>query len=201
MDSPIHPDLQPGPRPPPNPLPFPIRNDPLIHGHDIELAPTRRPFQEHLTNPAPEVLGHSTLELAAAKPRPPHPQPHPDLLPVHHPDHYHHHQQQHLKTWESQSREPSLYSRSVSTPASAAASTTAETAGQRYSYSDFSSPFDRRPLVPGSAAGGGRGKRERICGVRRHLFWIGLAVGVFLVVVGVATGVGVGVGMLGRTEG
>jgi hypothetical protein len=53
-------------------------------------------------------------------------------------------------------------------------------------------------LVPPPGDGGGKVERERICGVRRQLFWAGLAVGVFLVVVAVAVGVGVGVGTSGK---
>ncbi|KAH6850046.1 hypothetical protein B0I37DRAFT_352577 [Chaetomium sp. MPI-CAGE-AT-0009] len=82
MESPIHPDLQPGPRSRAIPAPFPIRNDPLIQGHDIELAP--RPYEETVHNPTPEVLPPSHPELAHPKPPQPHPYAialHPDALP------------------------------------------------------------------------------------------------------------------------
>lgn len=245
MDSPIHPDLQPTPRPHPStiPMPFPLRNDPLIQGHDIELAP--RPFEETTRNPTPEVLPPSHPELAVGggdhKPAQPHPyalalEEH-DVLP---------------KAWADAkslgyggggSRPGSPHSQSVSQytghghnhghghgHAYSVATTAPMSAGSavgvlpphlarhhsgqggRYSYTDFSSPFDRSPLVdpppPGGGQGGGGGKRgvggllgggegAPICGVRRQLFWVGLAIGVFLVVVAVAVGVGVGVGLSG----
>ncbi|KAK4039973.1 hypothetical protein C8A01DRAFT_36023 [Parachaetomium inaequale] len=198
MDSPIHPNLKPTPRPTPTSSPLPARrNDPLIQGSDIELAPrpfeerlpnptpeaielvtptTRRHFEEHLTNPPPEVLPHSTLELA--KP----PQSRTYLLPVHqHPDTLH------TKAWESggqHSRPGSGYSHSHTTPTTGPESGPGHGQGQRYSYGDFSSPFDQSPLVPpaavpplsGGKGNGNGGKRERICGVRRQWFWAGVAV-------------------------
>jgi hypothetical protein len=190
MDSPIHPHH----RPTPAALPFATRRDNnLIHGHGIELAPA--PFQEHVANPAPEVIEpfsqapevipHSTLEVA--KQLPPPPQPYPNLLPVH-PD---------IKAWGSKPN--SIYAdtdRSYSV-APTTAPVSAVTS-QRYSETDFSSPFDRRPLVPPPGDGGRKVERDRICGVRRQFFWAGLAVGVFLVVVAIAVGVGVGVGTSGK---
>ena len=184
MDSPVDPDLRSGHKPP-NPLPFPIRSDPLIHGNDIELAPTKRPFQEHLANPAPEVIPHSTLEVAKS-PHQPLPQPHPHLFSVT-PD------QQHPKAWEDHSKAESLYSHAAPTQVS-----TNLSSRERYSYGDFSTPFDRRPLVAPPPKGP-RTKREKICGLKRHWFWIILIVGLFLIVVAVATGVGVGVGLGGQT--
>lgn len=209
MDSPAHPDFRPSPKPG-TPSPF-ATDDPLIQGNDIELAPTRRPFEERLTNPAPEAIAHSTLEVAA-KPLPP-PQPphhHAFLLPVA-PD-YHHPPPP--KYWESQSSRPNspYYSHSASsapgtTPVSVAPSLQQlhKPQQQRFSDTDFSSPFDQRPLVAPPPAGGGEGdglngERSRICGLRRQVFWAGLAVGVFLVVVAIAVGVGVGVGTSGGSE-
>ncbi|KAK4149732.1 hypothetical protein C8A00DRAFT_37662 [Chaetomidium leptoderma] len=172
MESPIHPDFKPAGPTPTNP--FSIRDDPLIQGYDIELVPSTRP----LSNSAPEVIPYSTLEVAVDKPPPPG-QPHPYLLPTY--------LDPHAKAWESHSN-GSLYSHSASALTSAAP---LAAPGHRYTNSDSSSPFE----APPPADGGGRGKRERICGVRRQIFCIGLAVGVFLVVVAVAVGVGVGVGL------
>jgi hypothetical protein len=177
MDSPIHPDLKPGHKPQP-PQPLSVRHPSLIQGNDIELAPTQRSFQEHVTNPAPEPFGHSTLELAKPAFQP---QPHPHLYAVD-PD------QKYAKAWESQGRSHSIY---APTQVSGSGST------ERYSHSDFSTPFDQQPLVV-PPQGKARPKRERICGVRRQLFWIILAIALFLAVAAIATGVGVGVAMSGQ---
>ncbi|KAJ4304125.1 hypothetical protein N0V88_001735 [Collariella sp. IMI 366227] len=49
------------------PAPFP-HDDALIHGHGIELAPTKPSYQEHHSQPGLEVATHSTLELAKSSP-------------------------------------------------------------------------------------------------------------------------------------
>lgn len=157
---------------------------PDIQGTDIELAPTRRPFQEHEANPGLEVTGHSTLEPASHQwhhPQPfASPSPYTGLSPA---------SLGLPKSWEkfhSESNAPTRpttpYTLPITTP--------------EYSAIDFSSPFDQRPLVVPPEEGEA-GKRARICGMRRQLFWVLLAVGVFLVVAAVATGVGVGIGLSG----
>lgn len=161
---------------------------PDIHGTDIELAPTRRSFQEHDANPGLEVIEYSTLEVVRHN-QPAYPQlfpspfpsaaPSPSLAPL-------------PKAWNK------LHG--GSSTSSAFPATTPE-----YSAIDFSSPFDQRPLVVppvdgnGGGGTGGTAGNGNICGVRRQLFWVLLAVAVFLAVVGIAVGVGVGVG-LSRSE-
>ncbi|KAK3295617.1 uncharacterized protein B0H64DRAFT_441994 [Chaetomium fimeti] len=149
MDSPIHPDLQPGPRNRAIPVPFPIRNDPLIQGHDIELAP--RPYEETVHNPTPEVLPPSDLELAHTHAKPPQPHPYAIAVPPEHtilP-----------KAWESKSqthssRPGSVHSQSVvgshvhvpghahaysvGTVVPVSAGSAVPLQGGRYSYTDFS---------------------------------------------------------------
>jgi hypothetical protein len=193
-DSPVHPSYA------SKPLPFPFpRDDPLVQGVDIELARTPRPFNEHFANPAPEVLGHSTLEVATkhAPPPPPPPASPPQYLAPAAPHPGVAFDPSSKNAW-GITRSNSLYSHSQHPPSSA-------TTNGRYSHSDFSSPFDQRPQVgllpqlPGVGAGNGA-KRERICGVRRQVFCIILAVAVFLAVVAIATGVGVGVGSAGKSQ-
>ncbi|GAB1320201.1 hypothetical protein MFIFM68171_10411 [Madurella fahalii] len=161
---------------------------PDIHGTDIELVPTRRPFQEHETNPGLEVVGHSTLELASYQLPHAHqfatPSPFTGLSPA---------STALPKSWEKLHSESNNTTRPT-TPY------TLPTTTPEYSEIDFSSPFDRRPLVDPPGEADGR-KRARICGVRRQLFWVLLAVGVFLVVAAIATGVGVGLGLAGRSDG
>ncbi|KAK4192053.1 hypothetical protein QBC35DRAFT_485486 [Podospora australis] len=77
----------------------------------------------------------------------------------------------------------------------------------------FQSAFDPQPLVadgggPGGVGGvgnGGAGKGGReerlVCGVRRRLFWIIIAIGVSLAIIAVATGVGVGLSLGKKGDG
>lgn len=209
MDSPTHPSLPPSrtkPRSPPSPF---SRDNPLIHGHDIELAPTTTnpPFEEQSPNPAPEVFQHhqqqhhhqqqqhSTLEATTKPEPPPPPPPKPHLLPTTYlPDPY-------AKSWHSNSRPTSPYSHTGAASATTTAPPSAageQGQGQRYSYTDFESPFDRRPLVVSPPGEGGKKgvKAGRVCGVGRRRFWVWVVGGVVFVLV--AVGVGVGVWLGGR---
>ncbi|EAQ91313.1 predicted protein [Chaetomium globosum CBS 148.51] len=201
MDSPIHPDLQPNPRSR-IPVPFPIRNDPLIQGHDIELAP--RPFEETLRNPTPEVLPPSHPELATPDTKPPQPHPYALALPDDLPKAWDDAKSQTYGGGGGGSRPGSAHSQSVShftghgqghgqalghAHAYSVATTapalggvglgrtaTASPFGQgpgrglgargRYSYPDFTSPFESDPVGGSVTSDGGReGGWEGVGGV------------------------------------
>lgn len=98
------------------------------------------------------------------------------------------------------------------TPATATAGTAdgAEAAPRYSNSSDFQSPFEHHQGPPGppflecgggglERAGGVRGGKRprRVCGMRRHVFWVLLVVGGFLLVV-VAVSAGVKVGLACR---
>ncbi|KAK4143659.1 uncharacterized protein C8A04DRAFT_28651 [Dichotomopilus funicola] len=208
------------PPPPPPPPPAPPAEPPL------PPLPTKRDFEENLANPTPEVIPHSTLEPAVPVlrnhyhqqnqqyPQNQHPQ-------LHHATSYssthktwdgthHHHPSTLPPPFPGTIRSDSVRSYGHSAVGILPMGVAGAGDAGRYSYSNFSSPFVGHAGgggghggggidggLDGKGEGGGRGRGDRICGVKRQLFWIGLAIAVFVVVVAVAVGVGLGVGLGG----
>jgi hypothetical protein len=187
----------------------PLRSprDDLIQGTDIELAPARRTFQEHYSNPGLEVVEHSNLEVS----RQAQAQAQPFGFPPSSPFSFNSYTPPPPPVLQKPSWDklPS-YGEASSTTPRLNTSYTFPGSAPDYSAIDFTSPFDQQPLVAGDVNGGrgersgagGKGMRERLCAVRRRLFWVLIGVGVFLAVLAIAVGVGVGVsGKKGSSDG
>jgi hypothetical protein len=149
------------------------RSDSQDDGMTVSTEPR---FQEREHNPGLEVLSPSDLEVVA---------PRQNLSQN--------------KTWESTSALPeATLAPGAATPGyphtneyMSSPMTAYSSVAPAYDYQ--ATPFEQPP--PNGKDGRDIFHRERICGVRRQIFWALIALGVFLLVAAVAIGVGLGVGL------
>lgn len=160
--------------------------------HDnIELQPTTMANKGRYSQPGLEVVPYSNLEVAA---------PRPGLS--------------HTRTWEKDSHLPQLAGPDNSEFGVPNSPYTVIPGTPRTPYSQTAPSYEYGEYVDHGGEGGGGGggggfaagagaplkdggifRKDTICGVKRQMFWIIMAVGCFVVVAAVATGVGLGVAL------